>query len=61
MIWEKVQNQPNDWKDFKLCTSKESYLNCVCEDLGEEVVFIDTEIWIDREGRKFMHEPHTKK
>ena len=31
VIWEKAQNKPNDWKDFKSYASQASTFNWVCE------------------------------
>ena len=61
IVWERANNQFSDWKDFKLCVNQESHLKWFCEDLGEEVVFLELGIWIDRQNRKFVHKPHTKK
>ena len=60
IIWKKIKNQPNGWKGFKRCPNQPSNLNYFFEDLGEKVVFVDLEIWIDRKEHTFMHKPHTK-
>ena len=60
IIWINVNRQPDDWKGFKGCLNQASNLNWVCEELGERVVFLDLEIWIDRKEKMFVHKPHTK-
>ena len=60
IIWKRIKTQPNDWNGFKRCLNQASNLNWVCESLGERMVFLDLEIWIDRRENIFMHKPHTK-
>ena len=61
IFWEKAKDQPDDWKYFKLYLNQASHLSWDCEELGEEVVILDLEILIDRQGNKFMCESRTKK
>ena len=61
IVWEKVSEQLDDWKDFKSCVSQVSHLNWACEDLGEEAVFLDLEIWIDQQNNKCMRKSQEKK
>ena len=61
IVWERVHNQANYWKEFKLCVNKASHLKWKYEDLGEEVVFLYLEIWIDRQNSQFMHKPRIKR
>ena len=60
IIWRKIKMLPYNWRDFKTCLNKASNLNWVCEDLGDRVIFLDLEIWIDRKEQRFMFKPHTK-
>ena len=60
IIWREIKTQPGKWKDFQICLNKASNLNWGCEDLGDKVVFLDLEIWIDRKEQRFMFKPHTK-
>ena len=48
IIWKKDIQQPSNWRDFKLCFNQASNLDWICEDLGEQVVFIDLETWTDK-------------
>ena len=41
--------------------NKASNLNWFCEDLGEEVLVLGLEIWIDRKEMKLIRKPHTRK
>ena len=54
IAWEEIVNQSRAWSGFKSCASKASNLKLVCEDLGEEVLFLDLEIWIDINHNKFV-------
>ena len=47
IVWEKVKDQTEYWKDFKSCLNYASNFNWVCEDLEEAIVISDLEIWID--------------
>ena len=60
IIWREIKTQPRNWKDFQICLNKASNLNWGCEDLGDKVVFLDLEIWIDRKEQRFMFKPHAK-
>ena len=61
IVWEIAHNKARDWKEFKLYVSIASRLKWGLEDLREEIVFLDLDIWIDRQHSKFMNNPHMKK
>ena len=48
IIWKKNKQQPNIWRDFKMCFNHASNLNRFCEDLGEKIISLDLEAWIGR-------------